>query len=145
MNQEPNPPPAPFASGKRRELLWALASRIVPPVETLDDAATEEFFAILETALAERPPAMRRQFALFLRVIQVLSIATRLRTFGRLGPESRDRLLASIERSPIPILRKGFWGLKTLLAMGFYTQPRFHASLGYQPRLRGGGLRAALS
>ncbi|MBI4615704.1 MAG: hypothetical protein HY720_18950 [Planctomycetes bacterium] len=132
-----------FASGSRREHLWAIAERIVPPAARLDESARIEFLRIVDRAVAERPAAVQRQLGLFLVLVDVLAVLRRFRTFRRLPPGARDGILAWLDRAPIPLLRKGFWGLKTLLLMGYYARPACHEELGYRPLLRGGGLAAA--
>ena len=113
--------------------LEAVARRIVPEVAALDAAGQERFRAIIDQALTDRPPAMRRQFGVFLGLIHN---APRLR-FGRafedLGGERQERVLRWLQDCPVSLLRKGFWGLKALVFMGYYGQPELWSEIGYAP------------
>jgi hypothetical protein len=56
--------------------------------------------------------------------------------FSELGPADQDRVLSSLEASDESLLRGGFAGLKSLLFMGYYRDPRTWRMLGYAgPRL----------
>lgn len=110
----------------------AIATTVVPELAT---ATTEVWTAveqIVEGALATRPAPMAHQLVVFVRLV---GIASRVR-FGRslpaLDASRRLRLLRSFERSPVLLLRRGVWGLRTLVFMGYYTQPAVIASLGYR-------------
>ena len=127
-----------------RPTFRAIASTVVPEAALLDDEAWGELERTVETALETKPPAMRRQLILFVRVLGVLSVLTHGATLVRLQPARRARFLAAIERSPVALLRKGFWGLRTLVYMGYYTRPAVHAGLGYRAHVRGWTHRRAL-
>ena len=127
-----------------RPAFRAIASTVVPEAALLDDDAWEELERTVENALGTRSPAMQRQLVLFVRVLNVLALLTRGATRVRLAPARRARLLASVERSPVPVLRKGFWGLRTLVYMGYYTRPAVHAGIGYRAHVRGWSHRRAL-
>jgi hypothetical protein len=88
--------------------------------------------AIVETALSERPPAMVRQLKLFIRVIGALSVLRYGITFGRLDPRRRSLLLGRLESSSLLLIRRGFWGLRTLVYMGYYGQPEVQKEIGYR-------------
>lgn len=126
-----------------RPAFRAIASTIVPEAARLDHEAWEELERTVETALRSRPPAMQRQLRLFVRVLNVLPLPVHGTTFTRLAPARRARFLAAIERSWLPPLRKGFWGLRTLVFMGFYTRPSVHAEIGYRAHVRGWSHRLA--
>jgi hypothetical protein len=51
--------------------------------------------------------------------------------FTRLPPESQDRVLAGLESSSVDLLRGAFDGLKSLVFMGYYRDPRTWAILRY--------------
>jgi hypothetical protein len=88
--------------------------------------------ATVERALAARPAALRRQLSLFIRI---LDLGARLRT-GRgltaLEPARRDRFLEQVAASPVALFRRGLWGLRTLVMLGWYTQPAVVAAIGYR-------------
>jgi len=113
--------------------LEAVARRIVPEVAGLDAGGRERFLEIIDQALRERPPAIRRQIAVFLGVIRQ---APRLRfghSFERLGAGRQERVLRWLQDCPVSLLRKGFWGLKALVFMGYYGQPEVWPEIGYAP------------
>jgi hypothetical protein len=115
----------------------AVADTVVPGAAELAGVEWEALEAIVDGALLERPPRMRRQLAVFLRLVNLLPILRWGRTFTRLDPQRRTRLLRALERSPLLLVRRGIWGLRTLVFMGYYGRPESHAALGYGARLRG--------
>ena len=40
--------------------------------------------------------------------------------------------MGALERAPFRLIRRGVWGLRTLVLMGYYTQPEVIAGLGYR-------------
>jgi hypothetical protein len=120
-----------------RDRFRALAAAIVPEAEGLDSAGWDRVEAIVEDALAQRPPAMRRQLVLFVRVLDLLPVFRWGRPFRRLDPARRTRLLHGVQGSPIFLIRRGFWGLRTLVYMGYYGRIEGYRAVGYDARLRG--------
>ena len=117
--------------------LRALAPSFVPETASATAAEWAMLEATVERALAARPGAMRRQLALFL---QVLGTAARLRYrtgLASLEPERRLALLNWFVNSPILLFRRGIWGLRTLVMLGWYTQPSVISALGYRADSRG--------
>jgi len=88
---------------------------------------------IAHRAGARRPSAaLRRQLALFLRL---LDATARLRYRNRLSTLDAVRRTALLEwfaGSPVLRFRRGIWGLRTLILLGWYTQPSVIAALGYR-------------
>lgn len=84
---------------------------------------------------------MARQLRLFIRAITVLSVVRYGVTFGRLDPDRRARLLGKLQNSSVLLLRRGFWGLRTLVFMGYYGQPHVRESIGYRAHPDGWGAR----
>lgn len=123
--------------GAVREQLRALAVACVPGSARLGAQGWAEAEAIVSDALAERPPRVRRQIVLFVRVLGALSAIRFGRGLGRLEPEKIRRLLGWLERSPLLLLRRGTWGVRTLCFMGVYGQAAVRRALGYAPSLRG--------
>lgn len=120
-----------------RPTFRALARSIVPEAARLDEAGWAELEATVEAALAKRPPDMRRQLAVFVRLLDFLPRLRWLRPFRKLSDEQRTRFLRGIETSRIFLVRRGFWGLRTLVYMGYYGRPQAHAEIGYDAHLRG--------
>lgn len=120
-----------------RQRFRTLAYTIVPETTQLDEEGWAELEAIVETALSKRPPGMRRQLAIFVRLLDFLPRLRWLRPFRRLDAERRARFLQSIQSSPVFLFRRGFWGLRTLVYMGYYARAQAYADIGYDAHLRG--------
>ncbi len=130
-------------SREKAEFLRVLASRIVPETGSLDGAGVSRFFGIIDEALADREPAVRRQFSVFLGLLRWAPLARFGGPFDRLSAERQDAVLLWFENCPIDLLRKGTWGLKTMVFMGYYAQPETNTLVGYRPAFDGrDGLRA---
>jgi hypothetical protein len=119
------------------EFLRALAARIVPETGALDAAGWSRFLAIVDGALQERKPSVRRQFGVFLGVLRWAPAVRYGRRFDGLRAERQDAVLRWFEDCPLSLLRKGFWGLKAMVFMGYYGQPETHELIGYRARFDG--------
>lgn len=119
------------------DVFRAVARSVVPEAEVLSPSAWDMLEDIVEHALADRPPAMRRRLRLFLKVLDLLPLFRYGRRLRHLNPSRRARFLAGIQDSGIHALRQGFWGLRTLVYMGYYARPEAAAGIGYDARLRG--------
>ena len=115
----------------------ALAITMVPDAATLDETAWRDVNASIAQALAKRPPAARRQLTLLVRVLDTLPLFRWGRRFHALGASRRARFLDAMQYSPIPLLRRGVWGLRTLVFLGYYTRPEVQTTLGYRATARG--------
>ena len=115
----------------------ALATAIVPESAQLDEAGWAELETIVETALSKRPPGMRRQLAVFVRLLDFLPRLRWLRPFRKLDADARARFLRGIQSSRLFLFRRGFWGLRTLVYMGYYARPQAYAEIGWDAHLRG--------
>ena len=124
-------------SRERALFLEVVAARIVPEVAGLDAAGMARFVGIVDGALMERPEALRRQFGMLLGVIRWLPLARWGTPFERLTGPQQDRVLGWLEDAPVSKLRAGFWGLKTLVFMGYYGQEEIWPELPYAPRRDG--------
>ena len=120
-----------------RPTFRAVARTVVPETTSLDAAGWARLEAIVEDALARRPARMRRQLVLFIRLIDWMSLLRHGRRFRSLGGDARARLLERLQDSPVLLLRRGFWGLRTLVYMGWYAQPSTATRIGYRAHLRG--------
>ena len=124
-------------SQEKAEFLQVLAVRIVPEISDLDGSGLSRFFEIIDGALQDRPASVRRQFATFLGVLRWAPVPRFGRPFERLPVERKDAVLRWFEICPVSILRKGFWGLKAMIFMGYYGQPETNELVGYAPDLDG--------
>jgi hypothetical protein len=105
-----------------RPILRAIAETVIPDPAKLDARSWDDVERTVATALARRPAGMRRQFSIFLRVIEWLPLLRFGRRFSALDVA-------------------GFWGLRTLLYMGVYTREEIAAALGYRADPRGWAAR----
>jgi hypothetical protein len=115
-----------------RATFRAVAATVVPGAEKLNEDGWREVEAIVERALAARPEKMRRQLATFLRLIGWLPVFRYGRTFRSLDAIRRVRFLSGLERSRVLLVRRGFWGLRTLIFMGFYGRRAAAGEIGYR-------------
>lgn len=119
-----------------RPAFRAVAVTVVPEAAALDEAGWRDLEAIVENALTQRPPRLRRQLLLFMRVIELLP-AVRGPRFSVLPLAARVRFLAALERAPLLLVRRGFWGVRTLILMGYYARPAAAHEIGYRAEARG--------
>jgi hypothetical protein len=119
------------------EFLRVLSARIVPESGALDAAGWGRFLAIVDDALQERKPAVRRQFGVFLGVLRWAPAVRYGSRFDGLPAARQDAVLRWFEDCPLSLLRKGFWGLKAMVFMGYYGQPETHERIGYRARFDG--------
>jgi hypothetical protein len=122
---------------EKSEFLWILANRIVPETVELDEQGRKRFFDIVDGALLDRPASVRGQFATFLGVIRKGPVFRYGKTFEKLTPVCQDAVLHWFEDCPVGLLRKGFWGLKAMVFMGYYGQPETNELVGYAPEFDG--------
>jgi hypothetical protein len=121
--------------------LRAAAEAIVPESYGLDEQGWRGLEAIVERALADRPPKVQRQFDLLLRIIEMLPLLRYGRRFSSLRPAARTRLLDSLQESRLLLLRRGMWGLRTLVFMGYYGRNDAVREIGYRASAAGWAAR----
>src|SRR5690606_5799318 len=124
-----------------RETFRAVAVTVVPEAVELGSAEWALLEGTVERALAQRPEKMRRQLRTFLRLIHLLPVARFGMTFEALDAQRRERVLRGLQDSRVFLFRRGFWGLRTLVLMGYYTLPQTRASIGYRASGAGGEAR----
>lgn len=118
-------------------VLHAAAAAIVPAYDRLDAMQRAEFASIIDRALGERPEAVQRQFRLFLRVLDLAPLLRFGRRFRSLDVSRRARVLEGLQDSPLLLLRRGVWGVRTMALMGFYGRADAAAEVGYRADPRG--------
>ena len=128
-------PSSPFSSV--RSVFRAVATTVVPEAERLDEPGWLELEGIIGTALEARPAGIRRQLTLFIRALDFLPIFRYGRTFQGLDPTLRNTFLLGIQDAPLLLFRRGFWGLRTLIFMGYYGRGEGRAETGYRADPRG--------
>lgn len=107
-----------------------------PSAPSPDDVAVAGY---VDSALADMSAVVQRDFGRLLAYLEHLSplplgLGSR---FTRLSPAAQDRVLTSMEESREDLIRGGFGGLKSLVMMGYYRDPRTWAMLGYDGPLIG--------
>ncbi|HTR21388.1 MAG TPA: hypothetical protein VMH88_11100 [Gemmatimonadales bacterium] len=120
-----------------RPAFRAIGATIVPEASAMDERAWSDLEQVVEDALATRPLRMRRQLVLLIRVVQILPVIRYGRPFTGLDPERRTRLLDALQNAPVLLLRRGIWGLRTLVLMGYYGRPAAWPEIGYRGAARG--------
>lgn len=115
----------------------AAARVMVPAMRNLPERQWAEAERVVENALRQRPPAVRRQIRLLLRLIEWLPVTRFGRRFSRLSAARRLRVLSALQDAPLLLLRRGVWGLRTLVFMGYYARPGAGTAIGYRAHLRG--------
>ncbi|RMH14670.1 MAG: hypothetical protein D6701_11030 [Gemmatimonadetes bacterium] len=115
----------------------AIATTVVPEAVALDRAGWERLEEIIAEALASRPERIHRQLRLFVRIVDWRARWRHRERFVDLDPLQRTRELERIERSRWLLLRRGLWGLRTLIFMGYYAQPAIQREIGYRARPEG--------
>ena len=114
-----------------RDALRPLAVTFVPEIAGATAAEWSELERRVTQALAARPPALRRQLGLFVRVLEAASRIRYRTRLAALDPRRRTVLLEAFAGSPLLLFRRGIWGLRTLIMLGWYTQPSVVSALGY--------------
>ncbi len=123
--------------GPVRESFRALAATIVPEAVSLDADAWDEVERIVEDGLAARPAAIRRQLRLFVRLLDLLPVLRFGKTFRSLDPSRRTAFLLGVQDAPVLLVRRGFWGIRTLVYMGYYSRQEARDAIGYRADARG--------
>jgi hypothetical protein len=127
--------------GPVRESFRALAVTIVPEARDLDAAAWDDLERIVEQGLASRPAVIRRQLRLLVRALDLLPVLRFGKTFRALDPVCRTAFLMGVQDAPFLLLRRGFWGLRTLVFMGYYSRQAARDVIGYRANAGGWGAR----
>ncbi|HWZ45899.1 MAG TPA: gluconate 2-dehydrogenase subunit 3 family protein [Candidatus Saccharimonadales bacterium] len=120
-----------------REIFAAIVSTIVPEASSLDDHGWTSLEQTIETALRDRPAALKSQLRLSLRTIQWMAALRFGRPFTSLNVAQRARFLRSFEDHRLQIVRVGFWGLRTLALIGYYARAEAADEVGYHADARG--------
>lgn len=120
-----------------RDTFRAVAATVVPEADLLDAAGWDELERLVEKTLEPRDEAVKRQLGLLFRVIELLPLLRFGRRFAKLRPAERTRVLAALEDAPLLLLRRGFWGLRTLVYLGYYARPEAGREIGYAAHPRG--------
>lgn len=122
---------SPDILGPVRDPFRSVVRAVAPSSSTLDEAGWERAEAVVATALSQRPPSVGRQVRLFLRILDLAALPGYGKRLRKLEPDQARAFLKNFERSPILLLRRGFWGVRTLAYMGYYAQHAVQDEVGY--------------
>ena len=131
----------PSALARVRKPFRALACAFVPEARGLSPAEWRRGEALVDRMLATRPSSVRRQVAWLVRALDLLAIVSRGRRLSALPPAAVTSLVRSLQDSPVLLLRRGVWGLRTLAFLAYYGRPEGHAAVGYRADPGGWGAR----
>ena len=124
-----------------RPIFRSVAQSVVPELQAIGPEQWGEIEGEIERALAERPGVVRRQLASFLHLLDWWSLLRHGRRLTKLDPVKRTALLQALERHPLPVIRRGIWGLRTLVFLGYYTRADVAAFIGYRAHRDGWSVR----
>ena len=128
--------------GWRFVVVEHVARRIVAPdredgsVPTADAIDVAGFVDAWMVQLPEGTRRDLRRFLAYLEHVAPLQVGAIAR-FTRLSGAAQDKVLASLEASSSDPLRAGFEGLRSLVFLGYYSDPRTWRILGYDGPLVG--------
>jgi len=115
----------------------ALAETFVPDLAEAGGDEWSRLTEVVDGALRRRPPAIGRQLVLFVRVLDWLPLFTAGRRFAALELGDRRAFLERMQDSRWLVVRRGVWGLRSVVFLGYYSRPEVHARLGYHPHRDG--------
>jgi hypothetical protein len=127
----------PFTLQPLRMVFRAVVSTVVPEAVNLDEPRWVELERVVEATLGVRTPNLQRQLRLLLGGIQWLPVLRYGRTFTTLDPARRARFLSTLQDHPVELIRKGFFGLRTLAFLGYYGRSDAAGAIGYAADRRG--------
>ncbi len=104
-----------------------------PDRDGVPDADAIDVAGFCDRWIAEMSPVTRKDLLGLLGYVEhVLPVTCGLgRRFTALPVEAQDRALSALERSSVDLLRGGFQGLKALIFLGYYRDPRTWSIAGY--------------
>ena len=129
------PPPVTFTPV--HAVFRAVVCTIVPEASALDEEGWTKLEALIDSVLRKQSHSIERRLRLFLYFIQWLPLFRFGRPFASLDPAQRTRFLSYLEDHPIRLIRLGFWGLRTLVLLGYYGRPEAAQAIGYAADPRG--------
>jgi hypothetical protein len=115
----------------------AIAAVVVPESADLDDRAWHEMEALVLDSLSLRPPPLQRKLRLFVHAVEWLPVLSYRKRFSALDSESRAAFLSRLQEHRIDAIRVGFWGLRTLVFLGYYGRATGANEIDYDPHPSG--------
>ena len=123
-----------FLSGKIILRFEAIQNCLVPRSKTFTHQERSRSKKLINQVLQHQDETSKKKLALFILLIDIAALLFHARIFRHINQTKQTSLLTKFFDSPIPILRKGFWGLNTLARLGVYGQKELHDEIGYQLR-----------
>jgi hypothetical protein len=124
-----------------RSIFRAVAITVVPELRAANPTILGEVEEQVEQALAERPIPVRRQIVSFLRLIEWWSVLRHGRRLTKLDDTRRTAFLHTLERHPLLLIRRGVWGVRSLVFLGYYTRADVAVFMGYRAHVDGWSAR----
>jgi hypothetical protein len=121
------------AMGSLHPVFRAIATTVVPESAALSDEGWNELEALVRDSLGRRPHHLQRKLRLFMGLIQWLPLLRHGRPFTSLDADRRTRFLTGLQEHRLGALRVGFWGLRTLVFLGYYGRAAGAREIGYRP------------
>lgn len=112
-------------------MYWGSDAFILAFVRALIPSADAQTARDFRAMLATRDPDIQRKLALFLRLIRVFARIRHQKRFDSLSPERARAVLRSFSDSPIPLFRKGFWGIRSLALLAHYGHVNHARAIGF--------------
>jgi hypothetical protein len=111
----------------------AIASTVVPECVHLDERGWADLESLVRDSLRQRPPAIQRKVKLFVNIVEWLPMLRHRKRFTDLDQGSRTAFLTALQEHRIDVIRVGFWGLRTLVFLGYYGRADATKAIDYTP------------
>lgn len=99
----------------------------------LDENESEnDVAAYVDAFLASKDNATQKTFHLLLFMFERLPVFLFFKPFSRLSRGAQEKYIRMWENAPVKKLRAGYFGLKTLALLGFYTDEKWWKDIGYE-------------
>jgi hypothetical protein len=127
---------------RNRPAIRVIARAVVPEAASLDETGWASFERLLEGAVSTRPAAVVRQLRAFLLILGFIARVRHGRSLAGLTPREAGGLLEQLAASRLLLFRRGVWGLRTLVLLGYYADDDRARALGYRASPAGWAARA---
>jgi hypothetical protein len=125
-------PTVRLITSRTRPSIRVIAQAVVPEAASLDETGWASFEQLLEGAIAARPASVVRQLHAFLRLLGFIARIRYGRALPALPPREAGQLLEKLAASRLLLFRRGVWGLRTLVLLGYYADEHRASVLGYR-------------
>ncbi|KAB2930254.1 MAG: hypothetical protein F9K24_17615 [Leptonema illini] len=111
--------------------LRAMAEAIVPIAEG-DASLQNEIVANFKQIYADLDAVSQKKILLFFKALRVLSFLRSFRDWRGMNAGERHRFFAAIESFPVGLIRAGFFGLRSLILLSYYSTQTAWQRIGYE-------------